>query len=57
MNGDGTHECILTIVEEFLVPIGYDGCVVSMANSRLEWPDGSYITDLDPDDFLLFRLN
>ena len=56
-NEDGNHECKFTIVEEFLVPIGYDGCVVSMANSRVEWPDGAYITDLDPDDFLLFRLN
>ena len=53
----GNRECKFTAVEEFLVPIGYDGCVVSMANSRLEWPDGSYITDLDPDEFLLFRLN
>ena len=53
----GNHECKFTIVEEFLVPVGYDGCVVSMANSRLEWPDGSHITDLDPDEFLLFRLN
>ena len=56
-DGNGNHECTLTMVDEFLVPIGYDGCVVSMANSRLEWPDGAYITDLDPDDFLLFRLN
>lgn len=56
-NEDGNHECVLTITEEFLVPVGYDGCVVSIANSRLEWPDGAYITDLDPDDFLLFRLN
>ena len=53
----GNHECKFTIVKEFLVPIGYDGCVVSLANSRLEWPDGSHITDLDPDEFLLFRLN
>ena len=53
----GNRECKFTAVEEFLVPIGYDGCVVSMANSRLEWPHGSYITDLDPDEFLLFRLN
>ena len=57
VNEDGNNECILTIVEEFLVPVGYDGCVVSIANSRVEWPDGAYITDLDPDDFLLFRLN
>ena len=56
-NEDGNHECKFTIVEEFLVPVGYDGCVVSLANGRLEWPDGSHITDLDPDEFLLFRLN
>ena len=57
VNEDGNHECKYTVVEEFLVPVGYDGCVVSIANSRVEWPDGAYITDLDPDDFLLFRLN
>ena len=56
-NGDGKNECKLTILEEFLVPIGYDGCVVGIANSRVEWPDGAYITDLNPEDFLLFRLN
>ena len=57
VNEDGNQECKYTIVEEFLVPIGYDGCVVSIANSRVEWPDGAYITDLNPEDFLLFRLN
>ena len=57
VNEDGNHECKYTYVKEFLVPVGYDGCVVSIANSRVEWPDGAYITDLDPDDFLLFRLN
>lgn len=57
VNEDGNNECKYTVVEEFLVPVGYDGCVVSIANSRVEWPDGAYITDLDPDDFLLFRLN
>ena len=56
-DGNGNHECTLTLVDEFLVPIGYDGCVVSIRNRRVEWPDGAYITDLDPDDFLLFRLN
>lgn len=57
VNEYGNNECKFTIVEEFLVPVGYDGCVVSFANSSVEWPDGAYITDLDPDDFLLFRLN
>ena len=57
VNEDGNNECKYTVVKEFLVPVGYDGCVVSFANSRVEWPDGAHITDLDPDDFLLFRLN
>ena len=57
VNEDGNNECKYTVVEEFLVPVGYDGCVVSIANSRVEWPDGAYITALDPDDFLLFRLS
>ena len=57
VNEDGNNECKYTVVEEFLVPVGYDGCVVSLANSRVEWPDEAHITDLDPDEFLLFRLN
>ena len=57
VNEDGNHECKFTIVDEFLVPVGYDGCVVGIANSRVEWPDDAYITDLNPEDFLLFRLN
>lgn len=36
VNEDGNHECKFTIVNEFLVPAGYDGCVVSIANSRVE---------------------
>ena len=57
VNEDGNHECKFTIVNEFPVPTGYDGCVVSIANSRVERPDGASITDLNPEDFLLFRLN
>lgn len=39
------------------VPVGYDGCVVGLRDGRVEWLDGTYITDYDPADFLLFRLN
>ena len=56
-NEDGTHETTYTYAVEFLVPIGYDGCVVGARDRRVEWPDGAYITDLNPDDFLIFRLN
>ena len=53
----GNHESTYTQTWDFLVPIGYDGCVVGFRSRRVEWPDGAYITDLNPDDFLLFRLN
>jgi hypothetical protein len=41
----------------FQVPVGYDGCVVGVRDARAEWADGTYITDYDPADFLLFRLD
>jgi hypothetical protein len=53
----GNHESTYTQTWDFLVPIGYDGCVVGFRSLRVEWPDDAYITDLNPDDFLLFRLN
>ena len=53
----GNHESTYSQTWDFLVPIGYDGCVVGFRSRRVEWPDGAYITDLNPDDFLLFRLN
>ena len=53
----GNHESTYTQTWDFLVPIGYDGCVVGFRSRRVEWPDGAYITDLNPADFLLFRLN
>ncbi|MGI6020194.1 MAG: lipoprotein [Lachnospiraceae bacterium] len=57
VNEDGNNECIFTKLIDFLVPTGYDGCVTGFVNSRVEWPDDAYITDLNPDDFLMFRLN
>jgi hypothetical protein len=53
----GNHQVTFTYTDEFLVPIGYDGCVVGVRSRRVEWPDGAYITDLNPADFLLFRLD
>ena len=53
----GNREVVFYCQYDFLVPIGYDGCVVGVRDRRVEWPDGAYITDLNPDDFLLFRLN
>ena len=54
---DSDHECIYYMQWDFLVPVGYDGCVAGVRDLRVEWPDGAYITDLNPDDFLLFRLD
>ena len=53
----GNREVVFYCQYDFLVPIGYDGCVVGVRDRRVEWPDGAYITNLNPDDFLLFRLN
>ena len=40
---------------EFQVPVGYDGCIAGVMDSRLDWIDGTYITDYNPNDFRLFR--
>jgi len=53
----GNSEVIFYYQVDFLVPVGYDGCVAGMEDNRLESLDGTYITDYDPADFLLFRLN
>ena len=53
----GNHERVVYLQWDFLVPIGYDGCVAGVGDARVEWLDGTYITDYDPANFLLFRLN
>ena len=53
----GNDEVICYLQWDFLVPVGYDGCVAGLHDYSLEWLDGTYITDYDPADFLLFRLN
>ena len=53
----GNREVIFYYQVDFLVPVGYDGCVAGMQDNRLELLDGTYITDYDPSNFLLFRLN
>ena len=56
-NEAGNRERIVYMQWDFLVPIGYDGCVAGVRDGRVEWMDGTYITDYDPSNFLLFRLN
>ena len=53
----GNDEVICYLQWDFLVPVGYDGCVAGLQDYSLEMPDGTYITDYDPTNFLLFRLN
>ena len=54
---DGRQESVTYYEWAMRVPVGYDGCVVGLRDGRLEWKDGTYITDYDPSNFLLFRLN
>ena len=53
----GNDEIIRYIQWDFLVPVGYDGSVAVLRDARTQWPNGAYITDLNPADFLLFRAN
>ena len=54
----GRRENTLRAKYEYLMPKGYDGRVAGFVNSKNEWVKGSvYITDFDPADSMLFRLN
>ena len=48
---------IRTVTWEFCVPKGYDGAVAGFLNAAVEWEDGTYLYDYQPEDFLLFRLS
>ena len=55
---DGRRQSKLSAKYEYLMPKGYDGRVVGFVNSKNEWVRGSvYITNFDPADSILFRLN
>ena len=53
----GNDEIVCYYQVDFLVPVGYDGCVAGMKDRSVKNLDGTYITDYDPSNFLLFRLN
>ena len=53
----GNREVVFYCQCDFLVPVGYDGCVTGFGDVRVKRVDGTYITDYDPANFLLFRLN
>lgn len=39
----------------YLVPVGYEGCVIGKRNSTVEWGENEHIFDLDNSDTLFFR--
>ena len=41
---------------EIQVPIGYDGTVIGIYDSRLDWDNADHIYNLDVSTFLMFRL-
>lgn len=48
-------EIICYLQWDFLVPVGYDGSIAGLQDARLDWPEGTYITDYDPERLVLFR--
>lgn len=40
---------------DFLVPVGYDGCIAGLWNGQYDFVEGGCITDCDPAALLMFR--
>ena len=53
VNGTNTFESDVYVN----VPIGYDGVVYVLSNSKVLWEDGMYIYDMADDDTLFFRMD
>ena len=55
--GSGRRENVYTSVWEIQRPQGYDGIVVGLHSSYVNWPEGQYIHQVySPESFRLFRL-
>lgn len=50
------HTVLITKHYEYLVPEGYDGCVLGFRDASIEWGDGMHISDIADDNTLFFRL-
>lgn len=48
--------CWVTLTEYYRVPVGYDGIVLGLRDSGVEWPDGQHIYDIADENTLFFRL-
>ena len=52
----GQRTVLYSCMWEIQIPIGYDGTVVGLYSSQLNWPEGEYIDEVyTPDAFRLFR--
>ena len=56
-DANGVKQCIFSAQWAFHVPVGYDGCVAGFADASRAPEEDYYITDLEPDVFLFFRLD
>ena len=56
-DAEGNDECFYRVKFAFQVPVGYDGVVVAFEDGGYTYPEGAYLTELDPAYFLLFRLD
>ncbi len=54
----GRREIIYSCLWEIEIPDGYDGTVVGLYSSGVDWPEGAYINEVySPDSFRLFRIS
>ena len=56
-NSSGNYEVFYNVEFAFQVPEGYNGAVACLENGAYEYPEDSYLTDCEPEYFLLFRLD
>ena len=56
-NAQGDLEIFYNVEFAFQVPVGYNGAVVALADGGYEEAENAYLTDCDPEYFLLFRLD
>lgn len=53
----GQRTVLYSCMWEVQIPMGYDGTVVGLYSSRLDWPEGEYIDEVySQDAFCLYRL-
>lgn len=56
-NENGDPYIDYNIVYTYRIPVGYNGCVVGVADVAMDWPIGSHLYDIIDDTARLFRLD